>query len=40
LERFEVLPGSFLDWRERSTAFEALAIYRTTLTLVTARGTT
>ncbi len=40
LERFEVLPGSFLDWRERSTAFEALAIYRTTLTLVTARGAT
>jgi putative ABC transport system permease protein len=40
LERFEVLPGSFLDWRERSTAFEALAIYRTTRTLVTARGTT
>jgi putative ABC transport system permease protein len=40
LERFEVLPGSFLDWRERSTAFEALAIYRTTLTIVTARGTT
>ena len=40
LERFEVLPGSFLDWRERSTAFEALAMYRTTLTLVTARGTT
>ena len=40
LERFEVLAGSFLDWRERSTAFEALAIYRTTLTLVTARGTT
>ena len=29
LERFEVLPGSFLDWRERSTAFEALAMYRT-----------
>ena len=40
LERFEVLPGSFLDWRERSSAFEALAIYRTALTLVTARGTT
>ncbi len=40
LQRFEVLPGSFLDWRERSTAFEALALYRTTLTLVTARGTT
>jgi predicted permease len=40
LPRFEVLPGSFLDWRERSTAFDALAIYRTTRTLVTARGTT
>ena len=40
LERFQVLPGSFLDWRERSTAFEALAIYPTTLTLVTARDTT
>ena len=40
LERFGVLPGSFLDWRERSTAFEALAIYRTTRTLVTGRGTT
>ena len=40
LERFEVLPGSFLDWRERSTALEALAIYRTTHALVTARGTT
>jgi predicted permease len=40
LERFGVLPGSFLDWRDRSTSFEALAIYRTTLTFVTARGTT
>ena len=40
LERFDVLPGSFLDWRERSTAFETLAIYRTTLTLVSSRGTT
>ncbi|MPZ20264.1 MAG: FtsX-like permease family protein [Luteitalea sp.] len=40
LERFEVLPGSFLDWRERSTAFEALALYRTTRTLATAHGST
>jgi putative ABC transport system permease protein len=40
LQRFEVLPGSFLDWRERSTVFESLALYRTTLSLVTARGTT
>ncbi|MGH9159220.1 MAG: ABC transporter permease, partial [Vicinamibacteraceae bacterium] len=40
LERFEVLAGSFLDWRERGTAFEALAIYRTTRTIVTARGST
>ena len=40
LQRFEVLPGSFLDWREGSIAFESLALYRTTLSLVTARGTT
>jgi predicted permease len=40
LERFAVLPGSFLDWRERTTALEAFAIYRTTRTIVTARGST
>jgi putative ABC transport system permease protein len=40
LERFEVLPGSFLDWRERSSTFEALAIYRTSQVLVTADGQT
>jgi putative ABC transport system permease protein len=39
-ERFEVLPGSFLDWRERSTTFEALAMYRTNRALVTADGET
>jgi hypothetical protein len=27
-ERFDVLWGSFLDWRERSSSFEALALYR------------
>src|SRR3989337_503160 len=28
-ERFDVLWGSFLDWREQSSSFEALALYRT-----------
>ena len=40
LERFEVLAGSFLDWRERSTTFEALATYRTSQVLVSADGQT
>ncbi|MPZ21817.1 MAG: hypothetical protein GEV06_28635, partial [Luteitalea sp.] len=37
-QRFEVLPGSLLDWRERSTAFEALALFRDGHLLVTSGG--
>ena len=33
-ERFDVLWGSFLDWREQSSSFEALALYRTSDWLV------
>lgn len=39
-ERFDVLWGSFLDWREQSTTFEALALYRTDAWLVTSDGET
>jgi putative ABC transport system permease protein len=34
-ERFDVLWGSFLDWREQSRSFAALALYRTDARLVT-----
>jgi putative ABC transport system permease protein len=39
-ERFDVLWGSFLDWRDQSSSFEALALYRTNNWLVTSGSDT
>ncbi|MGH9161967.1 MAG: ABC transporter permease, partial [Vicinamibacteraceae bacterium] len=36
--RFEVLPGSYLDWRERSKTLEAVALYYQDDRLVTGGG--
>lgn len=36
-DRVGVLPGSFLDWRERSRSFEGISLFWTAPVLVTNR---